>query len=187
MVIYQTNLLKDKLSVVYLGYILYFGGHFGKSALTPSPRVGIFADNLISIDLCIRFPKMFVCENPPGGAWGVRLACRLSVRSYTQHTKDFIWGKSRQKETGLAGNRQEQAWRMKYLLTEIKWMNIRVKIHKFVKKLKKQTIDEHMFIKSKLKSNQNTCHIINRTTGMNVELIYQLIINKWINISMKNK
>ena len=84
MVIYQTNLPKDKLSVLYLGYILYFGGHFGKSALTPSPRVGIFADNLISIGLCIRFPKMFVCENPPGGAWGVRLACRLHVPMVTR-------------------------------------------------------------------------------------------------------
>ena len=52
-----------------------------KSTLTASPRVGIFADNLISIGLSIRFPKMFVFENPPGGAWGVRLACSLTTYS----------------------------------------------------------------------------------------------------------
>ena len=50
-------------------------------SLTASPRVGIFADNLISIGLCIRFPKMFVCENPPGGAWGVRLARGLNQKT----------------------------------------------------------------------------------------------------------
>ena len=32
------------------------------------------------------------------------------------------------KETELTQNIQEQVWRMKYLLTEIKWMNIKVKI-----------------------------------------------------------
>ena len=49
-----------------LGYILYFGGHFEKSALTPSPRMGIFADNLISTCLWISFPKKVVSKNPPG-------------------------------------------------------------------------------------------------------------------------
>ena len=33
------------------------------------------------------------------------------------------------KETELNQNRQEQVWRMKYLLTEVKWMNIKVKIN----------------------------------------------------------
>ena len=34
--------------------------------------------------------------------------------------------KNGEKETELTKNIQEQAWRMKYLLTEIKWMNIKV-------------------------------------------------------------
>ena len=29
---------------------------------------------------------MFVCENPPGGAWGVRLAC--SLNNYGGHVRE---------------------------------------------------------------------------------------------------
>ena len=48
------------------------------------------------IGLCIKFTKMFVCENPPGGAWGVRLACSLSVPTGLANTKIaqgtiFLW------------------------------------------------------------------------------------------------
>ena len=47
----------------------------------------------------------------------------------TKTKKTCIWGKNGQEETELTQNRQEQAWWMKYLLTEIKWMNIKVKIN----------------------------------------------------------
>ena len=56
---------------------MYFGGHFEKSALTALPRMGIFADNLISTCLQISFQKKVVSKNPPGGACFRLLACSL--------------------------------------------------------------------------------------------------------------
>ena len=67
---------------------MYFGGHCTKSALTASPRVGIFADNLISIGLCIRFPKMFVFKNPHGALGSPVALLRLIIiglGSYSLH------------------------------------------------------------------------------------------------------
>ena len=58
-------------------HLLKFGGHFEKSALTALSSTGIFAGNLISIALWLRFPKIVVSKNPPGGAGFRLLAHRL--------------------------------------------------------------------------------------------------------------
>ena len=60
-------------------HLLKFGGHFEKSALTALSSTGIFAGNLISIALWLRFPKIVVSKNPPGGAGFRLLAHRLLV------------------------------------------------------------------------------------------------------------
>ena len=39
--------------------------------------IRIFAGTLVPIAMCIRFIKMVVSENPPGGAWGATVAHRL--------------------------------------------------------------------------------------------------------------
>ena len=39
--------------------------------------IRIFAGTLVPIAMCIRFMKMVVSENPPGGAWGATVAHRL--------------------------------------------------------------------------------------------------------------
>ena len=56
-------------------HLLKFGGHFEKSALTALSSTGIFAGNLISIALWLRFPKIVVSKNPPGvqgfGYWPI--------------------------------------------------------------------------------------------------------------------
>ena len=60
-------------------HLLKFGGHFEekKGALTALSSTGIFAGNLISIALWLRFPKIVVSKNPPGGAGFRLLAHRL--------------------------------------------------------------------------------------------------------------
>ena len=58
-------------------HLLKFGGHFEKSALTALSSTGNFAGNLISITLWLRFPKIVVSKNPPGGAGFRLLAHRL--------------------------------------------------------------------------------------------------------------
>ena len=54
-------------------HLLKFGSHFEESALTALSSTGIFAGNLISIALWLRFPKIVVSKNPPGGGAGFRL------------------------------------------------------------------------------------------------------------------
>ena len=60
-----------------------------KSALTALSSTGIFAGNLISIDLWLRFPKIVVSKNPPGGAGFRLLAHRLcgkcKIKSRTEN------------------------------------------------------------------------------------------------------
>ena len=48
-----------------------------KSALMALSSIRIFAGTLVPIAMCIRFIKMVVSENPPGGAWGATVAHRL--------------------------------------------------------------------------------------------------------------
>ena len=60
-------------------HLLKFGGHFEKSALPALSSTGIFAGNLISIALWLRFPKIVVSKNPPGGAGFRLLAHRLDT------------------------------------------------------------------------------------------------------------
>ena len=53
-----------------------FGGHFEKkSALNALSSTGIFAGNLVSIALWLRFPKIVVSKAPPGvqvfGYWPI--------------------------------------------------------------------------------------------------------------------
>ena len=48
--------------------------------------IRIFAGTLVPIAMCIRFIKMVVSENPPGGAWGATVAHRLKGgRLYSIH------------------------------------------------------------------------------------------------------
>ena len=72
-------------------HLLKFGGHFEKSALTALSSTGIFAGNLISIALWLRFPKIVVSKNPPGGAGFWLLAHRLLVNTLCPIIKGFIW------------------------------------------------------------------------------------------------
>ena len=60
-----------------LEHLQRFGSHFEKSALTALSSIRIFAGTLVPIAMCIRFIKMVVSENPPGGAWGATVAHRL--------------------------------------------------------------------------------------------------------------
>ena len=53
----------------------------------------------------------------------------VPILNIQKKKRTWIWGKNGQKETELTQNRQEQAWWMKYLSTEIKWMNIKAKIN----------------------------------------------------------
>ena len=50
-----------------------------KSALMALSSIRIFAGTRVPIAMCIRFIKMVVSENPPGGAWGATVAHRLYV------------------------------------------------------------------------------------------------------------
>ena len=63
--------------IMKLEHLQRFGSHFEKSALTALSSIRIFAGTLVPIAMCIRFIKMVVSENPPGGAWGATVAHRL--------------------------------------------------------------------------------------------------------------
>ena len=71
---------RNKKIVPKTRHLLKFGGHFEKSALTSLSSIGIFAGNLFSIALWLRFPKIVVSKNRPGGAGFRLLAHRLYVR-----------------------------------------------------------------------------------------------------------
>ena len=57
--------------------------------------IRIFAGTQVWIAMCIRFIKMVVSENPPGGAWGVTVAHRLIHMSLYMFSHITAWTQGR--------------------------------------------------------------------------------------------